>query len=299
MSNSNPQGGSNPQSGPSSPTGSETPTGDWIEYYDKEAGAYYYFNPKTGEAVWKKPVDESKDEPFTEVEQLKNQVDSYRDELYKVRKELNDANANTSTPIWTIETDDNGNQYYYCTSNGESYYDVPEDGIISISPKQLKSNEDLKTKLESCRVDCNGQYCDKNTNSAPPAPSVSPGKNTNSVPSVPAPAVSPPHIPTESLVKSRLPLANINLFAHNTLAPIQMPVPEERVKNKMTSEQIKLLMNKSSKEKEKLPPIVKGRGGARTRKKRRALVKRTKTRRKFSKRTKSRRKFSNRTRNKK
>jgi hypothetical protein len=270
--------GSNPQAGSVTPTDSKPQNSEWNEYYDSEADALYYYNQKTGEAKWSKPdeysekfaFDEYKDEPLTEVEQLKKRVEAYQNELDEVRKELN-----ASTPIWTIHTDDSGKQYYYNDSARESYYDVPKDGIISISPIQLESNENLKNQLEACRTDCNGQYCDKNANSVPPAS--------------PTPSVSP--------VKSLLPKP----MTFPPIAPFQMPVPNGPVKNKMTSQQINDLLAKPLITGiKKLAPIKgTGRGGARTRKKRRAFIKRTKSRRKFSNRTKSRRKFNKRTKNKK
>lgn len=101
---------SNPQAGLSSPTGSKPPIlddSDWVEYYDDEAGAYYYFNNKTGQASWTKPntatdtkkfeLQFSDQEPLSEVELLNNKVEVYSAELSKVRSELNDCKKNCNS----------------------------------------------------------------------------------------------------------------------------------------------------------------------------------------------------------
>ena len=126
----------------SSQAGSKTSHGDWVEYYDDVVGALFYYNQTTGEAAWVKPDTLNEEDNKLILNGTSGELAS---ELESV------------PTIWTIHTASNGKQYYYSKSSGESKYDVPEVGMISISPAQLKSNEDLKTQLEACITDYNGR----------------------------------------------------------------------------------------------------------------------------------------------
>lgn len=241
--------------------GLSSPTGDWETHYDDDdTGANWYYNKKTGLSTWVKPGTYEK------------WVEFYDDKV--------------------------GSKYYYNTLTGEAVWENPNtdaeeidfklDEAKPLSPADKlevaqvaletykRDFSKISNELIACKNDCDGKYCYKQANVKSPD-TISPNK-----PPTPKP---PP-----------LPQSNGNFMAPVPMEPLKLPSIKEQVKHKMTSEQIELLMNKSIKP--KLPPIKRG-GGARTRKKRRAVVKRTKSRRKFSKRTKSRRKFNNRTKNKK
>jgi len=263
---SNPQAGSNPQSGPSSPTGSETPTGDWETHYDADTDANWYYNKKTGLSTWVKPGTDGE------------WVEFYDDKA--------------------------GAKYYYNTLTAEAVWENPNtdteeiefklDEAKPISPvEKLEVTQvaletykryfsKISDELRACRNDCNGKYCDKNAESVPPVPSVSPGKNANSIP--PVPAVSPGK-------KDGSTLKNGTFFPGQFNRIFSLSAADGDTAKKSSKKPSKSFFRKSG----RVSPI----GGARTRKKRRAFIKRTKSRRKFTKRTKSRRKLSKRTKNKK
>jgi len=242
---------------------------DWVKLYDDSADSTYFFNPETGEASWIKPII---DERVKELEK-------------KLEKELNACEEREG--ILKTKLDESNKTESELKEKAEEELDEAVSRIAELE-NELKS---LPT-IWSISTDKSGKLyyytkSDGNKHRQYDMP------QNGSIISI-KPRQLEYYITSKNMLEQQLEELKNELTSQGQYIPTKPPIegsrsiyPTETDKSHQSATGVSM------------EDIDLNFGGARTRKKRRAVVKRTKSRRKFTKRTKSRRKLSNRTKNKK